>query len=186
MKRTWMVLTTVVVAAVFVIALALALARSPGRRVVDWRSAVTDYLAYKGWTRDATIKQAVKARAPYKFTEEMNLSTYGEGPHYTADTSSSFNRNVTTPYPTKENGAETANSFRIGRPIPYPPTEVWCVLLQRRTTEGDTFHFIFANLHEDMYNAEWIIHVGEQAPFSPTFLERVASLNCDLDLLNLH
>lgn len=186
MKRTVLVLTTLAVAAVFVIALALALARSPGRRTVDWRSIVSDYLAYKGWTGQVTIKQSVKARAPYNFTEAMNLSTYGEGPYYTVDTSSNFNQNVTTPHPTKGSGNETANSFRTGRPIPYPPKEVWCVLLQRHTAEDDTFHFIFANLHEDMYNAEWIVHVGEQASFSPTFLERIASVGCDLDLSNLH
>ena len=44
MKRTWMMLTTLVVAVVLIGALALAVARSPGRHTVDWRSIVTSYI----------------------------------------------------------------------------------------------------------------------------------------------
>jgi hypothetical protein len=54
-----------------------------------------------------------------------------------------------------------------------------------KLTATDTYFVIFANLHQDMYNAQWIIHEGEKVPFSQTFLDRVASFGCDLDLSDL-
>jgi len=77
----------------------------------------------------------------------------------------------------------TGGGFRTSRPIPYPPTEVWCVLL--KLASEDAYSVVFANLHMDMYNAQWIIHEGEKAPFTQGFLEHVASLGCDLDLSGL-
>jgi len=49
----------------------------------------------------------------------------------------------------------------------------------------DTYCVVFANLHMDIYNAQWIIHEGEKAPFSQAFLDHVASFGCDLDPKNL-
>jgi hypothetical protein len=170
MKRTWIVFVTLIMAIVLIGVLVLALARSPGRHTVTWRSIVTSYIEYQGWGKQVTIAQAVKARAPYNFTKELNLFTYGEAPYYMVN--------------------ETSSSYNGSRPIPYPPKEVWCVLLQQQTSGNDTFSLIFANLHEDMYMAEWIVHQcecseSEPPPLSQAFLDDIASLGCDLDLTNL-
>ncbi len=170
MKRTWMVFTTLVVAIVLFGALGLAVARSPGRHIKDWRSIVSSYIAYKGWSEQMTIAQAVKAHAPRNFTKKLNLFTYGEAPYYMVNQT-----------PSNHNGS---------RPLPYPPKEVWCVLLQQQTAGDDTYFLIFANLHEDMYMAEWIVHQdecceGEPSPLSQAFLDNVAGLGCDLDLANV-
>jgi hypothetical protein len=74
--------------------------------------------------------------------------------------------------------------YKGSHPIPYPPKEVWCVLL-KLTPPEDAYFIVFANLHQDMYNAQWIVHEGEKAPFSQTFLKHIADLGCDLGLTQL-
>ena len=75
-----------------------------------------------------------------------------------------------------------------GAPIPYPPVEVWCVILKQdypkdRRSGEDTYRLVFVNLHMDaLYIAEWIVHIGENTPFPLPFRQLVASLECDLDL----
>lgn len=202
MKKTWMVFTTLVMAIVLISGLTLALAHSPGRNPATWENVTDSYIKQRGWTlgQQVTIEQAVKARTPGNFTEEMNFHTYSDAaPHYIVDeTASSYQSSRPIPYVASDRITDTilntpsyndpsttttSSSFRIGRPIPYPPTEVRCVLLKLAST--DTYFVVFANLHQDIYNAQWIIHEGEKAPFSQTFLERVASFGCDLNLSDL-
>lgn len=202
MKRTWMVFTTLVMAIVLISGLTLALARSPGRNPATWENVTDSYIKQRGWTsgREVTIEQTVKARTPGNFTEEMNFHTYSDAsPYYTVDETASSGQNsrpsayaasnlitetiLSTPSYNDPSTATTSSGFRMGRPIPYPPTEVRCVLLKLAST--DTYFVVFANLHQDMYNAQWIVHEGEKTPFSQTFLDRIASFGCDLDLSNL-
>ncbi len=202
MKRTWMAFTALVVAVMLIVGLTLALAHSPGRNPATWEDVTYSYIKQRGWTwgQQVTIKQAVKARTPDNFTQDSNFHTYSAAsPYYTVDETASSDQNsrpgayaagdlitetiLSTPGYNGPSTATTSSGFRMGRPIPYPPTEVWCVLLKLAST--DTYFVVFANLHQDMYNAQWIIHEGEKSPFSQTFLERVASLGCDLDLANL-
>ncbi len=200
MKRSWLVLTTLIVAVVLMGGLMLTLIHSPGRNPETWENVTGSYVKQRELVlgQQITIKQAVKAYAPGNFTQDMNFHTYSEAsPYYAVDEttgSDASTRSVPysltdlTPEPTlltQSNTPYTATSggFRTSRPIPYPPTEVWCVLL--KLAAEDTYFVVFANLHMDMYNAQWIIHEGEKSPFSQAFLDHVASLGCDLDLANL-
>jgi len=199
MKRTWLVLTTLVVAVVLIVGLAVALAQSPGRNPETWEDITDSYVRHRGSNlgRLIRVERAVQARTPSNFTEALNFHTYGDAPHYYAvdETSSSDSSSWPKPYIAGASMTETTllaqsnnpysstatgGGFRTSRPIPYPPTEVWCVLL--KLASEDTYFVVFANLHQDMYNAQWIIHEGEKAPFSQAFLDRVASFGCDLDL----
>ncbi len=202
MKRTWVVFITLVVAVVLIVGLTLALAHSPGRNPATWEDITDSYIRQRGWTlgQQVIIEQVAKARTPGNFTQGMNFHTYSDvSPHYTVDeTASSYQSSRPSPYIAGDRITDTvlntpgysapsttttSGSFRMGRPIPYPPTEVRCVLLE--LVSEDTYFVVFANLHQDMYNAQWIIHEGEKSPFSQAFLERVASFGCDLDLANL-
>ncbi len=200
MKRTWLVFTTLVVTAALIAGLLLALARSPGRNPATWENVTDGYIRHRGANleRLIVIEQAVRARRPSNFTSDMNFHTYSDAsPHYAVDETAGSDKSTRsvlyslidlTPEPTlltQSNTPYTATSggFRTSRPIPYPPTEVWCVLL--KLAAEDTYFVVFANLHMDMYNAQWIIHEGEKAPFTQGFLERIASFGCDLDLANL-
>lgn len=202
MKRTWMVFTTLVVAIVLIIGLTLTVNHSPGRNPATWEDITESYVKQRGWTlgQQVTIEQAVKARAPGNFTHKMNFHTYSAAsPYYTVDEAASNDQSSrSVPYVASDRITETtlntpsyhdpsttttSSSFRMGRPIPYPPTEVRCVLL--KLVSEHTYVVVFASLHQDMYHAQWIIHEGEKAPFSQMFLDRVASFGCDLDLSNL-
>lgn len=200
MKRNWLVLTTLVIAIVLISGLMLILARSPGRNPETWEDVTESYIRHRGANLGRLIKieRAVKAKTPDNFTQDMNFHTYSDTASYYAvdETSGNYPNTPTVPYafadltaeptlPAQTNNPYTATGggFRTSRPIPYPPAEVWCVLL--KLTSEDTYFVVFANLHMDMYNAQWIIHEGEKSPFSQTFVERVASFGCDLDLAYL-
>ena len=71
------------------------------------------------------------------------------------------------------------------RPLPFPPQEVWCVLLGREIDSGDDAtdtspSVVFVALHLDMYNADEIIHEAAQDPFSEQYASDLALLGCAL------
>ena len=53
-----------------------------------------------------------------------------------------------------------------GKPLPYPPTQLWCVQVEDGTAGSD--HLLLA-LHEDLYVARWLVH----EPATPAVLELV-------------
>jgi hypothetical protein len=63
------------------------------------------------------------------------------------------------------------------RAVPFPPSDVWCVLLE---AEGGNGRVIYLARHEDMYNAEWIIHESAGSPGDAALAARLAAVGCDL------
>ena len=41
-------------------------------------------------------------------------------------------------------------------PMPYPPNDLWCAQLS--SPDPAAPKVVLAGLHQDMYNAEWIVH----------------------------
>jgi hypothetical protein len=118
MKKTLLAIIALLAGITLIVTLALALTRSPGRYVEGWQTVVDGYIEHKGWTsaRKATIAQAVEARTPENFDQETDLRTNANGPYYVVD--------------------EPFSGLNGSKPLPYPPEEVWCVLLKR--SDGDT------------------------------------------------
>ena len=87
--------------------------------------------------RGVEIVQYVQARLPQNFRAEMSAASYGNTPYY-----------VTT---------HRANSNYPGqKPLPYPPNDVWCVKL--KSTDPTAPQVVVLALHQDIYNADWIMH----------------------------
>ncbi len=120
------------VAAVLIIVLTGNRAGSP----TSMETLVYDYV-YPFIDRGVAIKQYVQASLPQNFQAEMSKASYGNTPYY-----------VTT---------HRANPDYPGQmPLPYPPNDLWCVKLT--STDPAAPHMVVLALHQDMYNADWVMH----------------------------
>jgi hypothetical protein len=77
--------------------------------------------------------------------------------------------------------------FIKGSPFrPFPPAEVWCILLQQSPQIADNtpivspYTVVFAVRHDDVHFTYWKIYEGAVDPTSPTFQESLHFIGCDL------
>jgi hypothetical protein len=165
-------LFALLLAVITVIMLLTAAANSAGRFVKDWRYITDAYIdAYAVSIGErAVVKQVVKANKPENLIKELDLISFGEGVHFSVHSQPDIGS-----VDTVEQGS-TMDEARIGkRSLPYPPESVWCVYLDY-TQKQDSV--IFLGYHKDMYTAEWVAHIGEQAPFSTDFIKLLTNLEC--------
>lgn len=72
--------------------------------------------------------------------------------------------------------------------LPYPPTAVQCVLVERihrldANTTTQTQQLIFVARHSDkLWRIGWLVHKGPTAPFSPQTAELLAAIDCELNI----
>jgi hypothetical protein len=94
------------------------------------------------------IKQYVQASLPQNFRSEMSKTSYGDTPYY-----------ITT--------HRTNPDYPGLKPLPYPPNDLWCVQLKR--TDPAAPQVVVIALHQDIYNADWVMHeVTDPATVLPT------------------
>lgn len=125
------------------------------------QQAVQAYAYYRGATPTQTllIGQYIQARLPQNFQASMSKASFGNSVYYRTTNryygtdESSW---VGVSLPTKTPDAVTKYEYRPTMPIPYPPNDLWCVQL---TSPNPTIpKAILVALHQDIYNAEWIVH----------------------------
>jgi len=139
------------------------------------QAALDQYLTYKNMTlaEGLSVKAEVKAAKPGSLTQDVSYAVYGDSAHYQTDENY------------KEAGGEaeatTVWSKEELRPLPYPPEEVWCVLLERNA-EAPGYGVAFVSLHQDIYNADWVVHEVEPDPFAPASIQVASDLGCDLEV----
>jgi len=138
----------------------------------EWQAGLDRYVAHRAASlgEEITVQRVERARKPWKFSRDMSGSVFGDGlyfrPDYTFD------------------GEYVGGSGR--RPLPFPPEEVWCVLLERASEEpgaGEaTYSVVFVALHQDLYTADWVLHeVVDDLP-AAALTESLAALECDVGL----
>jgi len=97
---------------------------------------VSEYV-YPFIDRGVVIKQYVQASLPQNFRAEMSKASYGNTPYYVT--------------------AHRANPDYPGqKPLPYPPNDLWCV--QLKSTDPAAPQVVVIALHQDIYNADWVMH----------------------------
>ena len=99
-------------------------------------SLVSSYV-YPFLDHGVEIVHYVQARLPQNFRAEMSAASYGNTPYYA--TTHRANPN----YPGQ-------------KPLPYPPDDVWCVKL--KSTDPAVPPMVVLALHQDIYNADWVMH----------------------------
>ena len=123
--------------------------------------AVEEYVAYRRATTNPalTITQYVHARLPQNFRRDMSRTSFGNATYYQTGQrydhrpdASSWPVTVTaTTVPTL-----TLMGYGGGKPLPYPPNDLWCAQLS--SSNPGAPKVVLAGLHQDIYNAEWIVH----------------------------
>jgi hypothetical protein len=127
----------------------------------DQQRALGQYLRAYGATHSGvSVSQIVAARQPVAFSAEMSGPVYGDSPFFRTDVR--YTREITG-----QAGART---------LPYPPTELSCVLLD--SAQGRSV--VFVARHSDLYNAEWLVHEARNPWPSPALSAQLAALGCDL------
>ncbi|MCG3206879.1 MAG: hypothetical protein FOGNACKC_00478 [Anaerolineae bacterium] len=159
MRRLFLLLIPVLVL------ITVALAASIGNALTQsgWEDELQKY--YLQRRSFGTIQAVTRASRPGNFSKALSRITYGSGPY-------------STDYSFQDKTFVAAN-------IPYPPDEVWCVLLKnsnRSTANSVTaasYTVIFINYHLSLWFGGWVVHEGETSPFSPEFIRRVDALGCE-------
>jgi hypothetical protein len=88
------------------------------------------------------VLAAIRARSARRFDAEMSGPVFGGSAYYQTDFGPVW--------------TERDNLL----PLPYPPREMWCVLLKDSTAANgsDATRVVFPALHMDIYNADWLVH----------------------------
>ena len=123
--------------------------------------AVEEYVAYRRATTlpSVIVKQYAQARLPQNFRSDMSKASFGNTTYYRTGQrydyqpdASSWPLTVTaTTVPTF-----TLTRYGGGKPLPYPPNDLWCAQLS--SSDPGVPKVVLAGLHQDIYNAEWIVH----------------------------
>ena len=137
------------------------------------QAALDQYLAYKNVSlaEGLSVKAEAKAAKPGSLTQDVSYAVYGDSTYYQTDEN----------YKEASGQAEaptiwTREEFR---PLPYPPEEVWCILLER-SAQTPGYGVAFVSLHQDIHNAGWVVHEAAPDPFVPESLQVASDLGCDL------
>ena len=173
MKRSLVIVLVAICTALLGAGFITAVALSPGRQTETWEAALQRHRAYLEATRGEQwrVVASEQATAPSTFLPDLSLQTYGEGTTFRLDIS----YGGVTPTPTVLGLPDKAPSRR---PIPYPPKTVHCVWLRHEASE--TTALIFVVLHQDLYNAAWIVHTAGTAPPDAHILAHLNALGCDM------
>ena len=129
----------------------------------SWQPALSKYIRSKN--AFITIEAVDQASKPLNFNEDMSIAAFSDSVFYTQG------------YGGGRNGY---------RNLLFPPEEVRCVLLKKTRRSADdaivesTYWVVFVSRHVDMWHAGWVVHEGEQEPFSPVFMENISNIGCDL------
>ena len=125
------------------------------------------------------LQHAALASRPDLFEPAFSSASVGDSLYFV--TSRSFTP-VVPPDPRRAITPEAVGGYGHtgGRALPYPPQEVWCLTLVR---EGQAVPALaFAALHQDMYNAQWIIHEAAGDAATVALQKHLGALGCDLGL----
>ena len=152
MRRIWIGSLASLVAIAAITALFAAMpARSEPKQV-----AISRYLAQRMQVtgQPQRVASEVRAACPQTLDASMSAATFGSGVYYRTTFSCA---GAPTPAPASVQTVqlELDAGDRL-RPLPYPPREVWCIWLE--PPEGTRRPVVLVARHQDLYNAEWVVH----------------------------
>jgi hypothetical protein len=117
------------------------------------------YLATAYPSGGVVVQVAVRAKRAWRFDQAMSGVVFGDSVYYQTDSGPGW----------------TERDSLL--PLPYPPKEVWCVLLKvAPSLEGTAYRVVFPALHMDMYNADWLVHEAPQDLGG----QALATIGCEL------
>jgi hypothetical protein len=124
------------------------------------------FIAHELPPGDTTVQAAERAKRPEHFERDAGYTVFGDSGCYETD------RGL--------NGNDAGGPM----PLPYPPEQLWCILLQHKDAKANrtSYAIVFAAMHMDMHNADWMIHDGPRDLSILGLAESLAQLGCSLGL----
>lgn len=119
------------------------------------------------------VKQISPASRPRHFTSAMSGPSYGDSPYYRT---TNHYQEPAIPSLTAPDATSIHFFSESGRPLPFPPERLWCALLD----PGDLVarRLVFVALHQDLYNADWIVHEAQAGASSADLASALDRLGC--------
>ncbi|MCU0522285.1 MAG: hypothetical protein MUF84_16520 [Anaerolineae bacterium] len=186
MPRYGLVIVVAGLSAMLVGSLLVGVTLGPGRRPETWETALQRHLAFKasGSGESWQVAMSEYATSSVHFDRKMSRVSYGTGTHYQPQVV----YQTMTPIPSdtrvvSAGAVSTSTGGGLfppigGRPLPYPPDEVWCLLLTQEPP-GATLELVYVALHMDLYNAEWAVHEVGTAPFDDAVFSGLKTIGCE-------
>lgn len=116
------------------------------------------YLAHTLPASPAAVAAIDRAARPSRLAAGMAGQTFGASVHFQTDMGDA--------------GIEAGGLS----PLPFPPVQVWCVLLKDGGPPAG--QVVLVALHEDLYNADWIVHQGADDASSVAAQHLLSTLGC--------
>jgi len=144
----------------------------------DARGKVDRYIRYRySPSRAVTIQQIARSSVPSHFTPAMSRATFGDSTFFRTTYGYSAQAGIDLPgFPTVTPGTSGSPSGGGSRPVPFPPMDVWCVLL--KDTGQSSPAIVFVALHQDLYSADWLVH--EPQGDAKEIADALSKIGCDL------
>ena len=149
---------------VVLIATAIVVLSFESKRPPDWRVELNDYLRYdqSRFAGGTKVQAITAARQPWNFSPEMSHLVFGKSVFRT------------------DNSYDGTPGGHIV--LPYPPEQVWCVLLSRsdRFSQNSRNEIVFVAHHNDnVWWRDWVVHEGTATPADPELKKTLLSIGCD-------
>jgi hypothetical protein len=142
------------------------------------QAALDKYVLYRQSlpSASAMVEQVTRAAFPSNFSADMSNASYGHSHLYRTTQDDREPRAVNLTH----DALTTLSVQYVGadRPIPFPPADLWCVLLKHDHQQ----QVAFVALHQDLYNADWLVHEPRAAIGTRTLSDQLARLGCNLKL----
>jgi hypothetical protein len=121
----------------------------------------------------ARTEGLARASRPWNLSPELGLTTSGDGLFFETDLVYDLQAE---PSASAEGGVPTS-AIRpgSGTPLPYPPEEAWCVLLQ---SAAGREVIVLARHHREPYQSDWVIHEQPADPTPSGWIELTDLLGC--------
>lgn len=142
------------------------------------RDALNQYVQYRySLSQPATIQRVARSSLPGNFAAAMSLATFGDSVFFRTTQGYQAQPANLPGFPTV---TPDPNGWRFssvgGRPVPFPPTDVWCVLLKE--TDQSSPAVVYVAQHQDLYNADWLVH--EPVGDAKEITNALSKIGCDL------
>jgi hypothetical protein len=131
--------------------------------IPSWKSEINQYIAFKVSPADPpiTLQRAIQASKPWEFKAEMSAGTFSECIYFQTNYCYRPDEILSTP------------------PLPFPADEVWCALLNTSSSGEGSGWVVFIAKHQDLYNADWIVHENSHSQADPQMMVDLADIGCD-------
>ncbi len=150
----------------------------------SWQDELESYLQYKNVSTFGKyeIQRTMTASRPWNFNADISKATFGESAYYQTDFRYSEESPDQDTLDLIPGGAPSGSLM----PLTFPPVKLWCVLIENTIGTENSLdrqehtELVVVALHQDMYNADIIVHETVVELSEIGMEEMVVIIGCEL------